>query len=211
MALEVVCLVLGPLDNNTYLVADVVSKTAVVVDPSFGSQAAVEVAAARGWELQQIWLTHAHFDHLAGVAEVEAVYQGRLPVGLHPADLPLWEKRGGASQFGFNFEAGPRPNLIFTHGQHLPLGHETLEVRHVPGHTPGHVAFHHPSGVMLVGDLIFQSSVGRTDLPGGSFQTLLASIHTQVLSLPDTTRLLPGHGPETTVGLERSGNPFLNG
>jgi glyoxylase-like metal-dependent hydrolase (beta-lactamase superfamily II) len=209
MPLEFVCLVLGPLDNNTYLLADTLQKVAVVIDPSFGSQIVVEEAARRGWVLQQIWLTHAHFDHIAGVAEIEDAVQTVLPVGLHPADLPLWENRGGADPFGFTLNPGPRPTIWFEHGQRLSLGSEVVEVRHVPGHTPGHVAFYHASGLMWVGDLIFDHSVGRTDLDEGNFDTLLASIQNQVFTLPDPTRLLPGHGPETTVGIERVENPFV--
>lgn len=210
MPIEVVRLALGPLDNNTYLLADSDQKVAVVVDPSFGSQAVLDEVAMRGWSLRQIWLTHAHFDHLAGVYEIEADYQPALPVGLHPADLPLWENRGDADQFGLTLDPGPRPTLWFEHGQHLSLGNEVIEVRHVPGHTPGHVAFYHASGILWVGDLIFKNSVGRTDLAGGNFDVLLASIRSQVFSLPDATRLLPGHGPETNVGAERAGNPFVS-
>ncbi|HEX7432499.1 MAG TPA: MBL fold metallo-hydrolase [Anaerolineaceae bacterium] len=210
MPIEVVRLALGPLDNNTYLLADSDQKVAVVVDPSFGSQAVLDEVAMRGWSLRQIWLTHAHFDHLAGIYEIEAAYQPALLVGLHPADLPLWENRGDADQFGLTLDPGPRPTLWFEHGQHLSLGNEVIEVRHVPGHTPGHVAFYHASGILWVGDLIFKNSVGRTDLAGGNFDVLLASIRSQVFSLPDATRLLPGHGPETNVGAERAGNPFVS-
>ena len=209
MPIEIVTLVLGPLENNTYLVADKATHQAVVVDPSFGSLAVLDEAAARGWTLQQVWLTHAHFDHIAGVVEVCATFTPPLPVGLHPLDLDLWDEKGHADQFGFPLELGPRPSFFFTREQALALGEEVFEVRHVPGHTRGHVAFYHASGVMLAGDLIFKNGVGRTDLPGGDPEMLLASIRDQVLTLPDATRLLPGHGPETTVGEERLNNPFL--
>jgi len=132
MPIEVVRLALGPLDNNTYLLADSDQKVAVVVDPSFGSQAVLDEVAMRGWSLRQIWLTHAHFDHLAGIYEIEAAYQPALLVGLHPADLPLWENRGDADQFGLTLDPGPRPTLWFEHGQHLSLGNEVIEVRHAP-------------------------------------------------------------------------------
>ncbi len=211
MPIEIVSLVLGPLENNTYLVGDLSTRLAGVVDPSFGSQAILDAAAARGWTIQQIWLTHAHFDHIAGVGEVCAAFQPPPKVGLHPMDLGLWEEKGHAEQFGVAIGPAPRPTLWFAHGQQLALGQEVFEVRHVPGHTRGHVAFYHASGVMLAGDLIFKGGVGRTDLPGGDSETLLASIRDQVLSLPDSTRLLPGHGPETTVGEERVSNPFLAG
>lgn len=209
MPIEIVTLVLGPLENNTYLAADLATRQAVVIDPSFGSQAVLDEAAARGWQIQQIWLTHAHFDHIAGVGEICVAFQPPLKVGLHPLDLSLWEDKGHAEQFGVPIDPLPAPTLWFAHGQALTLGQEVFEVRYVPGHTRGHVAFYHSSGVMLVGDLIFKNGVGRTDLPGGDFETLLTSINDQMLTLPDPTRLLPGHGPETTVGEERLYNPFL--
>jgi len=135
------------------------------------------------------------------------------PVALHPDDLPLWRFSGGAALFGLpHFDPGPEPTVSLAHGMHLSIGTHDIEVRHTPGHTPGHVVFYAPaSNLVFCGDLIFYSGVGRTDLPGGSWETLLESIRTQVLTLPDPTRLLSGHGPETTVGRERRANPFLAG
>ena len=112
--------------------------------------------------------------------------------------------------FGLKIDPGPEPTIDLEHGQILHLGRYRFEVRHAPGHTPGHVMFYcAEQKVLFCGDVIFQGSIGRTDLPGGDYQTLMNSIRTQVLSLPEDTRLLTGHGPETTVGLERRYNPFL--
>ncbi len=210
MPLEIVSLALGPMENNTYLIADTETREAVVVDPSFDSQIVLEEAKRRNWKLTAIWLTHAHFDHIAGVKLLSEAFQPRLPVGLHPDELPLWKQGGGGRIFGMHVDPGPEPALHFEHEQTLCLGKHEIEVRHTPGHTPGHVIFYSSeAGVVLCGDLIFYHSVGRTDLPGGNLEDLLQSIHTQILTLPPTTRLLSGHGLETTVEEEKKENPFL--
>jgi glyoxylase-like metal-dependent hydrolase (beta-lactamase superfamily II) len=209
MNLEILTLTLGPMDNKTYLAADPFSKQAVVIDPSFDSQTIFSALEKRGWNLAAVWLTHAHFDHTAGVRAIIAHYP-EVPVGLHPDDLNLWRAGGGASLFGIHHDSGPEPALPFQHDQVLKVGGVPVEVRHTPGHSPGHVIFYAASeNTVFCGDLIFIQSVGRTDLPGGSHATLLASIRTQVLTLPPETRLLPGHGAETTVGAEAAKNPFL--
>lgn len=210
MTLEVLTFILGPIDNNTYLIAETESGEAAVIDPSFGVGPVTQAIQARNWHLGAIWLTHAHFDHIAGTQELINTFGPGLQVTLHPQDLDLWRQGGGAANFGISFHAGSEPNTRLTHGQQLQLGAETVEVRHTPGHTRGHVALYAPSaGVMFSGDLIFRASVGRTDLPGGDFAALLESIRTQVLTLPPETRLLSGHGPETTVAEEALHNPFL--
>jgi glyoxylase-like metal-dependent hydrolase (beta-lactamase superfamily II) len=121
--------------------------------------------------------------------------------------------RGGASAFGFpDFDPGPEPTVALEHGMQMQLGGSGFEVRHTPGHTPGHVVFRElGAGLVLCGDLIFRGSVGRTDLAGGDQAGLFASIRDEILSLPDSTRLFPGHGSPTTVGEERRSNPFLRG
>ncbi len=210
MPLEIVSFVLGPLDNNTYLLADRDSGEAVVIDPSEGSQAVIDEVKRRGYHLGAIWMTHAHFDHLTGVNDLVDIVREPLPVALHPADLNLWNTGGGAWMFGLNVLRLPKPSILLVDGQKLPLGRSWVEVRCVPGHTPGHVLFYAPdAAAAFVGDAIFRGSIGRTDLPGGSYETLLESIRSQILSLPPETRLLPGHGPETTVEEERETNPFL--
>ncbi|MCK5428468.1 MAG: MBL fold metallo-hydrolase, partial [Anaerolineales bacterium] len=128
----------------------------------------------------------------------------------HPKDYPLYRMQGGAPLFGMKIDPGPEPTVDLQHGQILHLGNYQLEVRHAPGHTPGHVVFYcAEEAVMFCGDVIFQGSIGRTDLPGGDFNTLINSIRSEIFTLPDETRLLTGHGPETTVGIERQYNPFL--
>ncbi|MDX1437612.1 MAG: MBL fold metallo-hydrolase [Anaerolineales bacterium] len=210
MTLEIAAFTLGPVQTNTYLVADGETKEAVVIDPAWDGDLILSEAAKRNWRIGSIWLTHAHFDHLGGAAEVADGTDPPPPVALHPGDYWLWRQRGNAPLFGLEIDPGPEPTIDLAHGQRLFLGSLEFEVRFAPGHTPGHVMFYESvHGVLFGGDVIFQNSIGRTDLPGGSAEQLFDSIRQQVLTLPDETRLLPGHGPETTVGLERVNNPFV--
>lgn len=209
MALYVTTFILGPLENNTYLLADPETKKAVVIDPSFDSERVLETIDRLKFELTEIWLTHAHFDHLAG-ATIAYRFTPPLKTGLHPDDLPLWKQAGGAVNWGIHVEPGPEPEILFCHGQKIRFGNSIIEVRHVPGHTPGHVMFYLPTEKLaFVGDVIFYRGIGRTDLSGGNFKQLINSIQTQIFTLPPDTTLLSGHGPETTVAEERANNPFL--
>ncbi len=210
MPIDIAPFVLGPLDNNTYLVSDRDTGAAVVIDPAYESEVIAEAIRERGLNLEQVWLTHAHFDHIAGVPSLSAALGKPLSVGLHPADLPLWRSKGGAGQFGFDLDIGPEPDIAFADGQSLALGKSVFEVRHIPGHTSGHVVFYCADAcTVFCGDVIFRGSIGRTDFPGGSFETLVTGIRGRLLTLPGNTRLLPGHGPDTTVGEERRFNPFI--
>ena len=208
--LEIVPLVLGPVQTNTYLVADSDIKEAVVIDPAWDGGSIYQVAQQRGWRIAHLWITHAHFDHLGGAAELAEACLSLPLLALHAEDYPLWRMQGAAALFGLHIDPGPEPSVYLEHGQILHLGSWTFEVRHVPGHTRGHVLFYCAQAkVAFCGDVIFQGSIGRTDLPGADYSTLIGSIHSQVLTLPGETRLLSGHGPETTVKVERDSNPFL--
>jgi hydroxyacylglutathione hydrolase len=208
--LSIVTFILGPVQTNTYLIADAQGGEAVAIDPADKGEVIVAEAERQGWRIGNIWLTHAHFDHLGGAAGVADRISPPPPVALHPDDYPLWRIQGGAPFFGMRIDPGPEPTIDLRHGQTLHLGSYQLEVRHAPGHTRGHVMFYCAAeGVLFCGDVIFQGSIGRTDLPGGDYDTLIASIRSQVLTLPDETRLLSGHGLETTIGEERRTNPFL--
>lgn len=211
--LSLIVKTLGPVQTNTFILGDDASGGAVVIDPAWNADIILQEIDQRGWQLQAVWLTHAHFDHLGGVAGLAKLSQRAFPVALHAEDLPLWRASGGANLFGFSgFDAGPEPTIKLQHGDELMIGAHRIHVRHTPGHTPGHVIFvHSDAKAVFCGDLIFQSGVGRTDLPGGSWTQLLQSIRTQVLVLSDDTFLYPGHGPATTVGEERRSNPFLTG
>ncbi len=199
---------LGPIQTNCYVVADSATRDAVVIDPGDEAPRVLRELAERQWTLRHVLLTHAHFDHIGGVAGlIEAT---GVPLALHPADLPLLRAKGGAAAFGLAMPACPEPDVLLTPGQTLAAGSLSFEVLFVPGHTPGHVAFYHAGGqVVFSGDVLFQQGIGRTDLPGGSYDTLMRSLHDVLLQLPDETVVCSGHGPATTIGAEKLENPFL--
>ena len=207
--LKIISLTLGPVQTNSFIVADTDTGDAIVVDPSWDGALIAKTAAEQGWQIKEIWLTHAHFDHIGGVAELVDALPEVPPVLLHSDDLDLWKKGGGAALFGFKIVPGPEPETLIN-GQILQLGKFSFETRHTPGHRPGHCAFYcADADILFSGDLIFYRSVGRTDLPGGDWATLEASIREQVYSLPDQTRILSGHGEETNVGDEKENNHFV--
>lgn len=209
--LEIISLVLGPVGTNTYLLGDHQSQSAVVVDPAWDGELILEEAKRHQWNIEQIWLTHAHFDHIGGIAGLVRGIRPTPKIAIHNGDLPLYSVQGGAAFFGMQIDPGPEPTMHLSHGQKLPLGDRLFEVRHCPGHTPGHVVFYcGREKVVFCGDVIFWGGIGRTDLPGGDYDTLMHSIQSQILSLPNDTRLLSGHGGETTVGYERRENSFLS-
>jgi glyoxylase-like metal-dependent hydrolase (beta-lactamase superfamily II) len=212
--LEIEKLVLGPVVTNTYIVADPESKLAVVIDPAWDGDILAKQIQKLGWKVQSIWITHAHFDHFGGLADLlsglNLSEEDDFFVGLHPKDLNLWKVKGGAIMFGVPMKSVPKPEHAFKEGEMLSIGKYHFQVHHTPGHSPGHVVFHCQSdGVLFSGDVIFKQGIGRTDLLGGSYSTLMDSIQKHVLPLPDETRIFSGHGPETTVGDERRENPFL--
>ncbi len=202
----------GPFAQNSWLAICAESRGAVLVDAGAGSGAAVALCEREGLELHAVLLTHAHLDHVDGLGAVRAALP-EIPVHLHPLDLPLWQAAGQqAAMFGMPAPRLPEdPVLDLGEREELDFGGDLrFRVRFAPGHAPGHVLFVQvDEGVAFVGDVVFAGSIGRTDLPGGSLDTLMASIRDQVLTLPEATRLLPGHGPETTVARERASNPFL--
>lgn len=208
--LEILPFVLGLVQTNSFLVADPVTKEALVIDPSWDGQTISRAASDRGWHITRVLITHAHFDHMGGVAGVVMSAQPVPMVALHPQDLMLWRMQGGSALFGMKIDPPPEPGMELTHGMTLHLGEHLFEIRHTPGHSPGHIIIVcQAQKVAFVGDVIFFGSMGRTDLPGGDYDTLIESIQREVLSLPDEFRLYPGHGPTTTVGDERINNPFL--
>ena len=212
MSLQIASLSLGSIGTNCYLVADSYTKDAAAIDPGWDAPQILATANKLGIALRTIWLTHAHFDHIGGVAGL--VRALNLPVALHALDLPLYRHLGGAKEWGFPLEPGPEPTIkleeFVLSEKRLEIGGLKFEVRFVPGHTYGHVAFYQKeSSVIFGGDVLFRNSIGRTDLPGADYDTLINSIRTQFLTLPDSTIVYSGHGPETTIGEERQFNPFL--
>ena len=153
-------------------------------------------------------ITHGHFDHIGAVTDLrEATH---APVALHPLEDDWLAANGGAELFGLKIRAVAAPDLALAHGQIVEVGALNFETRFTPGHTRGHVVFvEHAQRAVFAGDVLFAGSIGRTDLPGGDSDTLIASIRDQLLSLPDEFKVYPGHGPPTTIGAERQFNPFL--
>lgn len=181
----------------------------VLVDPGEEAERFLSEAARLRRGITAIWLTHAHLDHIAGVSAVHRATGAAIH--LHPADRALYDGLPEQGRwFGLRLESPPGPDVMLHHGQRLKVGDTAFEVRHLPGHSPGHVCFI-GAGVVLGGDVLFEGSIGRTDLPGGDLEALLSGIRRELLVLPDATIVFPGHGPPTTIGREREENPFLVG
>ena len=161
--------------------------------------------ALRGWTtVRESWALLFNAQSSVMVAATGA------PFGAHPLELPMLRHGGGAALFGLNVPACPEPDWLLVPGQPVIAGSVRFDVLFVPGHTPGHVAFYHAAAqVVFSGDVLFQQGIGRTDLPGGDYATLMDSIREVLLALPPETTVCPGHGPVTTIGAERRDNPFL--
>ncbi len=200
--------VVGAFQENTYLLSDEASREAVFIDPGDDGEALAEVVRQRGLTLTAIWLTHAHVDHIGGIAGLKRRFD--VPVYLHPLDLPIYTRGADvAAVYQIPFEQAPTPERSLAEGDEVRVGSLTFSVMHVPGHAPGHVAFV-GHGAAFVGDCLFAGSIGRSDLPLSEPAKLEASLE-RLAALPGSTRVLSGHGPETTIARERATNPFLTG
>ena len=183
---------------------------AAIIDPGGDVDALLAEVARRGLDLKALWLTHAHIDHAGGTGELARRLD--LPIiGPHPADQ-FWIDAlpQQSAMFGFPAAEAFAPTRWLQDGDTVQIGHETLNVRHCPGHTPGHVVFHAPQiDRAFVGDVLFAGSIGRTDFPGGNHQQLIDSITQRLWPMGDQTVFIPGHGPESTFGRERRSNPYV--
>lgn len=198
----------GPIQTNCYVAGCEETKEGVVIDPGDEAERILAVVKELGLTIKYILNTHAHFDHiLANGPLVEAT---GAPLALHPLDLPLLRQSGGASLFGLSAPASPDPDLELAEGDSIRFGTHRLQVLYTPGHTPGHVSFYEAQANLIFdGDVLFAGGIGRTDLPGGDYETLLNSINEKLMTLPDETTVCSGHGPITTIGRERVSNPWL--
>lgn len=199
-----------PFEQNCTLIWCDETKEAAVVDPGGDLDRIRAAVTAAGVTLKQILLTHAHIDHAGGVAELAE--EAHLPiVGPHEGDqfwINLLDEQ--SRRFGFAQSRPFVPTRWLHQGDTVQVGKLTLEVRHCPGHTPGHVVFFEPqSRLAIVGDVLFAGSIGRTDFPGGDFQTLVDAIRRELFTLGDDVQFIPGHGPMSTIGRERATNPFV--
>lgn len=206
--LQVQQLPVGPLEENCWLLTDAVSKQAVLVDPGDEPERLVEAVQRSGCTLSAIWLTHCHFDHVGGVAGV--MRQLPVPIHMHPADAFFYERAAeNAARWGITVENPPAATGQLAEGDTVSLGEHTFTVWHVPGHAPGHVAFI-GNDLCISGDVLFAGSIGRTDLPLCDPTAMQQSLM-RLATLPETARVLPGHGVSTTIGRELASNPFLRG
>ncbi len=198
----------GMTMTNCYLVGCEQTRQGVVIDPGGNPERIERAIEEMGLEVQYVLNTHCHFDHMAANGAIVEATGAAL--ALHPAEIPLLQARGGASLFGVPVPESPMPDLELEDGQLLEVGTLRFRVLHTPGHSPGGVTLYlAEQGAAFDGDTLFAMGVGRTDLPGGDWDTLMRSIREVIFSLPDETVLYPGHGAKTTVGRERRLNPWL--
>jgi len=214
MKLSMHMAVLGPLQNNVYFLADEDSGDCVVIDPSFEARKQLRLMEEKGWQPKQIWLTHPHYDHTVGAKKVSEEFTPPLPIAIHPDAFEWADAKPDKMKMGTLLDRVPRMDIPLTHGMKLDLTpggpRAIVEVRDVSGHSPGSVLFYIPALEMaVVGDAIFQGSIGRTDFEESNHELLLKNIREQVYTLPDNTTLLPGHGPATTVAFEKANNPYV--
>jgi glyoxylase-like metal-dependent hydrolase (beta-lactamase superfamily II) len=201
-------LVVGPLQVNCFILADEKTKEAIVVDPGDDAQDILKVIKEKGLRVRYIVNTHAHFDHVGANKAVKDATGAELL--LHEADAPVLAAVAIQSRsFGMSPVSSPPPDRLLKHGDSIVAGDISLKVLHTPGHTPGGISLLE-QGVVFTGDALFAGSIGRTDFPGGDLRTLIRSIKTNLMTLPDDTKVFSGHGPASTIGDERRENPFLN-
>ena len=206
--MRVAAFAVGPFQENAYLIIDTLDERAILVDPDQEPERLLRPVRDAGAELQAIWLTHAHVDHVGAIAEIKR--RTGVPIYLHPLERPLYHNAAQHGLlFGVRIEQPPPADRELADGDRLSVGSLSFEVMHVPGHAPGHVVIH-GHGVAFVGDCLFAGSIGRTDLPLANGAQLARSLE-RICTLPDDTVVYPGHGPATTIAAEKAANPFLTG
>ncbi|MDD4226225.1 MAG: MBL fold metallo-hydrolase [Mariniphaga sp.] len=204
--------VVNPLQENSFVIFDETGES-IFIDPGFYFKEEQQEIKKfiRDYQLSPVLIanTHAHFDHVMGVEFLRKEYN--IPFFLHPDDQ-YWIQHAvlQAEMFGFEMEAIQAPDSYFTEKENVKFGQSELSILHIPGHSKGHVVFYaEQEKILIAGDVLFNGSIGRTDLPGGDFHTLIKGIKNKLFLLPDETRVFCGHGPETVLGVEKNSNPFL--
>lgn len=200
-------LVVGALETNCYLVYSPENMECAVVDPGAESEEIFRLITKKRLKPIIVLNTHGHVDHVGANRDIKERF--KIPLCIHSADKPMLEK-SQHSELALFLEAkdSPSPDRLLKEGDRIRIGKSFLEVIHTPGHSPGSVSFL-GDGFLISGDTLFSGGVGRTDFPGGSWKELENSIKNKILTLPDETVILPGHGPSTTVGQEKNSNPFI--
>ncbi|MBT8340007.1 MAG: MBL fold metallo-hydrolase [Desulfatitalea sp.] len=196
----------GPLQANCFILGCKQTREAAVIDPGGDADQILLALAKDRLTLKAIINTHGHFDHISANRALKAATGADIMV--HPKDAPmLAEVSSSAAQWGMKSEDSPAPDRLLDDGDTVTVGHIVLEVRHTPGHTPGGISLY-TDKVVFVGDTLFAGSIGRTDFPGGDFNTLIRSIQTKLFTLPDDVTVYTGHMQPTTIGREKRSNPF---
>jgi glyoxylase-like metal-dependent hydrolase (beta-lactamase superfamily II) len=201
-------LVVGPLQVNCFILADEKTRDAVVIDPGDDAGDILKIIKEKGLKVKYIVNTHGHFDHIGANKAIKEATGAELLI--HEGDSSILASASKQSAaFGMNAVSSPPADRYVKHGEVIAAGEVSLKVLHTPGHTPGGISLLE-KGMVFTGDALFAGSIGRTDFPGGDLMTLLRSIKTNLMTLPDDTRVFSGHGPASTIGDERQENPFLN-
>jgi len=199
----------GPFASNCYIVGAETSHEGIIIDPGAEANLILKRVKDLGLTVKLIVLTHSHMDHIGAVKEIKEATRAELAV--HSADARALQSRSPMGMlYRLSLQAAPPPDRLLKGGDSLEITGLRLLVLHTPGHSPGGICLL-GEGVVFTGDTLFNFGIGRTDMPGGSTQQLMDSIHTKLMILPDNTFVYPGHGPETTIGTERKWNPFLQG
>jgi glyoxylase-like metal-dependent hydrolase (beta-lactamase superfamily II) len=197
----------GPIMANCYIVGCEETKSAAVIDPGGDSGDILRQLTKLGLTVAYLINTHGHFDHVGANNKMKAATGA--PLLIHAGDAPMLSHlNSAAAAFGLSSENSPAPDQTVSDGDVISFGNIQLKVFHTPGHSPGGIALYTP-GFVFVGDTLFAMSIGRTDLPGGDYETLINSVRKKLFTLPDDTRVFCGHGPETTIGREKRFNPFF--
>lgn len=199
----------GPLQCNCTILGDEATGEAIVIDPGDEVGCIHRRLTELGLKLKQILVTHAHIDHVGGALRLKRLTGA--PILLNENDLPLLQMMGAqAAWLGIQTPETAPPDESLVEGMRVGIDSHPAQVLYTPGHTQGSVSLHFvPLKMVIAGDTLFAGSIGRTDLPGGNFDQIIDSIETRLLALPDETKVIPGHGPATTIGAERRTNPFL--
>ena len=200
---------LGPLQTNCYLLGCDETMEAAIIDPSWNGRSLIATADEQGFTITHILLTHSHFDHVGGLAELKK--ETGAPIYIHHEAVEMLNEAFlHAAAWQIRIPPPPPADFELTPGETITVGNLKLKVLFTPGHAPGHVSFYlREHGVVFDGDVLFNQSIGRTDLPGGDMKLLMKSIREELLILPNETAVLSGHGPSTTIGQEKANNPFL--
>jgi hydroxyacylglutathione hydrolase len=201
-------MVVGPIQANCFILGCEKTNEAVVIDPGDEANRILSGLQKKALQLKYIINTHGHFDHVGGNKALKE--KTEAPILIHRAEAPmLAHLADSAAVWGMHIENSPAPDRLLEDGDQITFGEITLEVIHTPGHSPGGISLYTPKD-LFVGDTLFAGSIGRTDFPGGDYDTLIASVRNRLFVLGDDVRVFPGHGPDTTIGTERKYNPFFH-